>query len=140
MHTRLALGLAIAASVSVLPLTAAAHEDSLPVSEASSSSAQIVVRDADSGKLRAATPDEAAALGKLRANRSGLRAIAATPQAKSHRSGATGVRVTEDMMSYSVVSRGADGKLIEQCVTSKDTADGIVQAGATPVTTALPTE
>ncbi|XHS79089.1 post-PEP-CTERM-1 domain-containing protein [Burkholderiaceae bacterium UC74_6] len=140
MHTRLALGLAIAASISVLPLTAAAQQDSLAVSEASTNSAQIVVRDADSGKLRAATADEAAALGKLRTARSGLRAIAAAPQVKFHGSGATGVRVAEDMMSYSVVTRGADGKLVEQCFASKDEAEAAIKNGVAPVTTALPTE
>jgi len=140
MHKRLALGLAIAASASVLPLIAAAHEDSLPVGDSSNGLAQIVVRDADTGKLRAATPEEAVSLHKLRGDRSGLRAMAVTPQTKFHASGAIGVRATEDMMSYSVVTRGADGKLVEHCASSKDVAEGIVQNGAAPVTTDLPTE
>ncbi len=93
----------------------------------------VVVRDAETGKLRAATNEEREALQSLRANKRALtlRAVAATPQLKRHATGATGVRLTDDMQSYSVMVRRADGTLEEQCFPSKQEADAAVAKGFT---------
>jgi hypothetical protein len=137
MLTKFALGLALSAA---LPAAALADEGVLPIG-ATDSNTQVVVRDAQTGKLRAATAEEHAALHEQRAaKRSALRSASATPQTKFHASGAVGVRMTDDMMSYSVVARGADGKLVEQCFASKAEADAAVKNGILVGKTALATE
>ena len=147
MITRISLGLAIAAA---LPLAAQAHEaaaaatpDSTAAAPAAAQESLVIVRDADTGKLRPATAEEHAALKALPASgkaRVALRAMAIGPQPKRHSSGAVGIRVTDDMASQSVVVRGADGKLIEACFASKEEAENFMKSGATAAKTALPTE
>ncbi|SEL83797.1 hypothetical protein SAMN05216359_1198 [Roseateles sp. YR242] len=114
----------------LLPLAASAAEGSLPVSEAAQD-ALVVVRDAETGKLRAATNEERASLQSLRAAKRSvaLSAVAATPQVKRHPNGATGVRLTDDMTSYSVMVRRPDGKLEELCFATKEEADAAVTKG-----------
>lgn len=92
-----------------------------------------VVRDATTGKLRAPTAQEAQELAAQRpaatlrdgpsARIMSARASAATPLVRSHQGGATSVRVTEEFASHSVVTRGADGKLHQQCVSARDAAN-----------------
>jgi hypothetical protein len=146
MITRISLGLAIAAA---LPLAAQAHEAaapaSLPVAAAADSNNIIIVRDAETGRLRPATTEEHNALKALPANanaraRFASRAAAATPLLKQHRSGAVGVRLTDDMVSQSVMVRGADGKLIEACFDSKEEAEAFMKNGGAVAKSALPTE
>ncbi|WP_377154933.1 post-PEP-CTERM-1 domain-containing protein [Roseateles sp. UC29_93] len=151
MITRISLGLAIAAA---LPLAAQAHEAaapaSLPVADAAAIAAAdtnqiVIVRDADTGRLRPATPEEHNALKALPANanaraRVASRAAAMTPLLKQHRSGAVGVRLTDDMVSQSVMVRGADGKLIEACFASKEEAEAFMKNGGAVAKSALPTE
>lgn len=125
------LPLAASASDTAAPADAPAAQDRLPVTEAPQDTL-VVVRDAETGKLRAATNEERAALQSLRASKRvmALSAVAATPQVKRHAvSGATGVRMTDDMLAYSVVVRRADGKLEEQCFPSKQEADAAVAKG-----------
>jgi hypothetical protein len=144
MITRISLGLAIAAA---LPLAAQAHEAAAPATPDTAAAAPqeslVIVRDADTGKLRPATAEEHAALKALPASgkaRMAFRAMAIGPQLKRHSSGAVGIRVTDDMASQSVVVRGADGKLIEACFASKEEAEHFMKSGATAAKTALPTE
>lgn len=160
MITRISLGLAIAAA---LPLAAQAHEAataaaapaatpaSLSVADAAAAATAadtnniIIVRDADTGLLRLATPEEHSALKALPANanaraRVASRAAALTPLVKQHRSGAVGVRLTDDMVSQSVMVRGADGKLIEACFASKEEAEAFMKNGGAVAKSALPTE
>lgn len=103
---------------------------------------QVVVRDASSGKLRAATPQEAQTLLKAgtHANAARLGGGMKTMQ-RQHWSGARGVRLSDEFMSHSVVVKQADGSLAEYCVEGKDAAEGVVHASA-PVakTNELPTE
>ncbi|WP_416762775.1 post-PEP-CTERM-1 domain-containing protein [Roseateles sp. So40a] len=151
MITRITLGLAIAAA---LPLAAQAHdaaEHATPAAAAAQSTAPVasqdalvIVRDAETGKLRPATAEEHEALKAIPANnlraRVAMRAAALTPQLKRHSSGATGVRLTDDMASQSVIVRGADGKLIEACFASKEEAEAFIKNGGTLAKSALPTE
>lgn len=74
----------------------------------------VVVRDAQTGKLRAPTPDEAKAL-RARTPAAAL-APAREPAVTTRRDGARGVRLGERTMVYEVVTRGADGSLSSQCV------------------------
>ncbi|WP_431257132.1 post-PEP-CTERM-1 domain-containing protein [Roseateles chitinivorans] len=149
MITRISLGLAIAAA---LPLAAQAHEAAAPaaadastVSTApvASQDALVIVRDAETGKLRPATAEEHAALKALAPTaraRVALRAAAISPQMKLHSSGAVGIRMTDEMASQSVIVRGADGKLIEACFASKEEAEAFIKSGGTLAKSALPTE
>ena len=97
----------------------------------------IAVRDAETGQLRAATAEEAAALataGKTAASaRIGGAKVATGLLAKRHASGAVGTRVNDDMASYSVVVRQADGSVATACVDSKSAAEQAVQSGVLPV-------
>jgi len=136
--------------LAVLPLQALANggaaEAAKPAQALASVDAtanQIVVRDADTGQLRAATPDEARTLHSSRPVASSLRrsaAVAATPQARFHYSGARGARLTDEFMSYSVLVRQPDGKLAEICFDSKEAADEALKAAPIAKTTTLPTE
>lgn len=148
MITRISLGLAIAAA---LPLAAQAHEAAAPATAAAATPAAapvvaqeslVVVRDAETGKLRPATAEEHAALqAQLPAAKArvALRAVALSPQMKLHSSGATGIRATDEMASQSVVVRGPDGRLIEACFASKEEAEAFMKS-ASAAKSALPTE
>ena len=142
---RLASGLTLAGVVA-MPLHAAAQEPAQPAQvfiPVDATSNQMVVRDADTGQLRAATADEARALHANRpAAAATLRrsAAATTPQARAHVSGARGARLTDEFMSYSVLVRQPDGKLVELCFESKEAAEEALKASPIAKTTTLPTE
>lgn len=74
-----------------------------------------VVRDAETGKLRDATPAERAALQASSMRRT-LRAAPQPVLQKYHASGAQGARLTDDFMSAATAVRKPDGKLESQCV------------------------
>ena len=74
-----------------------------------------VVRDAETGKLRDATPAERAALQASGVRRT-LRAAPQPVLQKYHASGAQGARLTDDFMSAAMAARKPDGKLETQCV------------------------
>jgi hypothetical protein len=74
----------------------------------------VVVRDPQTGKMRAPTADE---LKALRAQTpSAALAAPRQPAAVSRGDGSRGVRLGEKNMVYEVVTRGADGKLTRECV------------------------
>lgn len=97
-----------------------------------------VVRDAETGQLRAPTAAEISALQLRAARTSTLRTgPTATTQQKFHASGARGVRLTDAFMSQSVAVRRADGTVDATCVHTQDAADAALRA---PVTAQLETE
>ena len=98
--------------------------------------AQVVVRDSATGHLRAPTESESAT---LHAAGAALRHSARAPQPRSHHSGAKGVRLTEDFMSYSVVIKQPDGRLVEYCFPNEEAANAAVTAPVSAPNT-LPTE
>ena len=98
--------------------------------------AQVVVRDAATGHLRAPTDSESKA---LRDSGTTLRRVAQAPMQRAHYSGAKGVRLTEDFMSYSVVVRQPDGRLVEYCFANPQDAEAAVTAPVSAPNT-LPTE
>lgn len=91
----------------------------------------VAVRDAVTGQLRAPTADELAALqAKSQAAKSSrLRALAAAPvQAERMNSrGAFGFRPGPENVSYSVVTRNADGSFSSTCVQGQEQAEAIVK-------------
>lgn len=86
----------------------------------------VVVRDADTGELRAPTPSEARALHP-RTNASAAAAAAPPPKMLTGPGGRRSVQLGERHMVYSVVTRGADGKLDEQCVHGAHAAEHAVK-------------
>ena len=82
----------------------------------------IAVRDAETGRLRAATPDEIKALRAATPPGAALTGRPPSqPQAVVTRpNGARGVRVGDSHKVFEVVTRGADGKLSSQCVQGED--------------------
>ena len=75
----------------------------------------VVVRDPQTGRMRAPTADELRALRAKTPAAASLRAGQA-PSAVSRPDGARGVRLGERRMVYDVVTRDADGNLTRQCV------------------------
>lgn len=120
------LGLAFAAA---LPLHA--QEATEPEQSADN---MTVVRDAESGKLRAATADEQAALRSQSAKGRVRAAAAPLPLQKFHKSGARGARLTKEFLSSSVAVRKADGTLEKQCFDAHGAAEAAVQSGHIHVT------
>ena len=119
-----------AAAAACLPFAAQAHDDAEHAGEANK---LIVVRDADTGALRAATAEEAAALAAKPATgkapmAAARGAITQQPLLKTHRSGAQGARLTDAMACYSVAVRRADGSIGTQCVEGKAEAEAALDA------------
>jgi hypothetical protein len=81
----------------------------------------IVVRDAQTGKLRSATPAEAKVLRAQQVRRT-LAAPAATSTVNVRPNGTLHKHLGERGMVYSVVTRNVDGKLDTQCVKGEDAA------------------
>ena len=97
--------------------------------------AQIVARDPVTGAVRLATPEEVQALHRSRGAQ--VRSGPPTSARHVHPNGARGARLTDEFMTYSVVLRGADGKLVEICVEDPST----LAAKPAPAKSAnLPTE
>lgn len=115
-------------SFTILPIYAAADDDHAVDSstEAVQSTDQItVVRDADTGKLRAPTAQEYATLHEKSAKHNARIAPAATLQ-KFHFTGARGARLTDEFTSAVVAVRAADGGIVQQCFDSRDAAEAAV--------------
>lgn len=86
----------------------------------------VVVRDADTGELRAPTSEEARALHP-RTNASAAGTAAPAPKMVTGPGGRRSVQLGDRHMVYSVVTRGADGKLEEQCVHGAHAAEHALQ-------------
>ena len=120
-------------SLSLMGVVATAGALALPAQAYGGADSMVVVKDAVSGELRAPTADEAAALTAAKAvNAKGAARGALALLPKRHSSGAVGVRVNDDMASYSVMTKRADGTLAEICVQSKSEAEQAVQSGVLP--------
>ncbi len=88
----------------------------------------VVVRDAESGALRAPTAEEYRALVPSAAaahERKFARGIVAAPQVTVAKNGTRSASVA-DKAVYSVVTRNADGSLAEACVTGEEAANALV--------------
>jgi hypothetical protein len=88
----------------------------------------VVVKDPQTGKMRAPTPEELRTLrAKAPKRAASLAGTPAAPQSLSRRDGARGVRLGEKTLVYDVVTRGEDGKLSEQCVQGEAAAGNALQ-------------
>jgi hypothetical protein len=134
-----AFAVALGAAMSAAAQSGPAAAPGIDVSASPAAEAQIVVKDGDTGRLRAATPEEARALHAGRANaRAGRRG--ASPESRSHWSGAQGARLTDDFMSFTVVVKRDDGKLVELCVEGAETTAKVVGSAPQFKPATLPTE
>jgi hypothetical protein len=122
----------VLAGLAALALPASAQQAQATPLE--SSQAMTVVRDAETGKLRAATADEQQVLQQAAKTRTARVAPATTLQ-KFHASGARGARLTDEFMSTSVAVRKADGGIATQCYESHGAATTAVSSGHTHATT-----
>jgi hypothetical protein len=131
--------LSLALAAAALPL----HAQEAPQQAVAQPEALTVVRDAETGKLRAPTAEEAAAMTQQATSRTRFARVAVqTPLQKFHGSGAVGARLTDEMVSSSaVVVRNADGSLQKLCFDAHDAAETTVKTGHVHVNTAAnPTE
>jgi len=83
----------------------------------------VVVRDAQTGQLRAPTAAESRALAPKTTS---AMTAPARPSMVTHASGARQVRLGERGLVYSVVTRDADGKLSDECVRGEEAAEHAV--------------
>jgi hypothetical protein len=117
-------------SMALAALLAAGAACSLPAAaEQDRQEGMVVVRDAQTGQLRNATPAEVKAL-RAQETRRGLVAPE-PPSAVTIRSdGTMQKRLGERGMVYSVVTRDADGKLGTQCVKGEEAAQAALERPA----------
>ena len=91
----------------------------------------VVVRDPQTGKMRAPTPEELRALrAKAPPSPAALAGAPQQPQTLTRRDGARGVRLGEKTLVYDVVTRGEDGKLSRRCVEGEAAADAALKQPA----------
>jgi len=88
-----------------------------------------VVKDAETGQLRAPTAAEAAALqAKAAALKSRSRVVPQQVLSKTNKNGIKGFRLTDENLSTSVAVRKADGSIERQCFDSHGAgADAVAQ-------------
>lgn len=122
-----------AALWAALPPKAGAQMQPQPEQQPSQQQGMVVVRDAQTGQMRAPTAAEARALAPPSAARL---SAPAQPTMVTHPGGSRQVRLGERGLVYSVVKRGADGKLAEQCVHGTEAAEKAVHAPTTAATSA----
>lgn len=108
------------ASKRTAPMTLAAT--ALAVAAALPAAAQTVVRDAETGQLRAPNAEEARALQGNNNQRRALRSTLAAPQQRTLASGAVMAELDESTHMYSVARRLPDGSVSRECVQGEDTA------------------
>jgi len=119
-------GLAAALAVAAVVMSPAA-------SAGETSSGLRVVKDAVTGELRAPTAEESAALesagsGKaLRRAPRGLLTGKLNPAAVQHADGTVEQELDESSLSYTVMTRNADGSTSMVCVTGTEAADGALK-------------
>ena len=116
-HAALLLALAALAAA---PASFAQQEAAAPTAPG-----VIVVRDAQTGKLRAPTAAEYKALAKVA--QPGVRAMTVPPATIKRADGALQRRLGEAGLTYSVISRDKDGKLRIECVQGADAAQQATQ-------------
>jgi len=85
-----------------------------------------VVRDAETGALRAPVASEAAAL-QTKPRTAVVKTAAKQPLLRSYASGAHSAKLPSELASYSVAVRRADGSLDSDCVQGEDAAAKAIQ-------------
>jgi hypothetical protein len=99
----------------------------LALGAAAAAQAQVVVRDAETGAFRPATAAEAAALASQKSSgKTGPRGLltgTASPRAVARADGSLELEHDESMLNYAVVTRTADGRLVQRCVPNAKVAE-----------------
>lgn len=127
------LGAGLALCAFALP---AAAQETQQQEAVQSADAQTVSRDAATGQLRNATPEEQASLQALKAARQARVAPKPLLQ-KFHKSGAAGIRLNEEFLSSSTAVRMPDGKIEMICNEAHGSEPAVAHVHAaanTPVT------
>jgi hypothetical protein len=130
-----ASAMATLCALAAFSLQAKAQQQAQPESP-QGQAGMVVVRDAQTGKMRAPTPDELKAL-RARDPAPATLAAGTPPQHQAlapRRDGTRGVRLSDRTMVYDVVTRGADGKLSSECVHGAAAAEAAL--GGAPATDA----
>ena len=112
----------------------------LTAAEAPVADAQIVVKDGDTGKLAPRDPRRSARAARRLGPHARAVPGGASPESRAHWSGARGARLTDDFMSFTVVVKRADGKLVELCVEGAETTAKVVESAPQLKPATLPTE
>jgi hypothetical protein len=121
-NERLLIALPLAALFAAVVMHSPAH--------AAGQDGMVAVRDPQTGQLRAPTPDEMKALAPVRSAGVSPK-VPLSSLVVTKPNGARTLRLGELGQVYSVVSRGADGKLAEQCVQGEEAvARALAQAAA----------
>jgi hypothetical protein len=110
-------------AATALTALCAATVMALPPVHAAGQEGMVVVRDAQTGQLRAPTAAEAAA---LHSKSSLLRQAPAQRVESVGPAGSRKVQMGKSALVYSVVTRDGDGKLAEQCVSGEQAAHAAV--------------
>jgi hypothetical protein len=113
-------------SAAALPSHAAAQQANQPANQVATAPADAitVVRDAETGKLRAPTEAELQTL-KLAGQASRIRATPAHTMQKFHANGATGVRLTDEFVSTALAVRNSKGGVDMQCLEQGHSAQDV---------------
>ena len=127
-------GLLCAAGITLALLGLAIQSAAAQEVPAQSADSMTVVRDAETGKLRAPTAAEQAALqsqaqARASGNASAMRAAPKATQQKFHASGARGARLTDEFVNSAVAVKKPDGSVEMQCFDSHDAAKSAVATG-----------
>lgn len=88
----------------------------------------VVVRDAETGQLRAPNAEEAKALNASRSKASRSSLAAAAPEPRTLANGAVAMDLDESTLIYSVARRNADGSISRFDVQGKDVAEKAVKS------------
>ena len=88
----------------------------------------IVVRDAETGQLRAPTAEEAKALGAARGKSARSALAVAAPEARTLANGAVAMDLDDSTMVFAVARRNADGTISRFDVHGKAAAERAVKA------------
>jgi hypothetical protein len=102
----------------------------MPAAGAAEQPGMVVARDPHTGQLRAPTQAELQALRAHGAAAMLGKVAPAAPAVVARKDGVRQVRLGENAMVYSVVTRDANGKLVAQCVHGEQAANDAVKSGA----------
>jgi hypothetical protein len=128
------------AQAAAAPATAAAA----PAAATTGGDALAVVRDAETGQLRAPTAEELAAMNRRQAGQQ-LRAprptdAPSTPLVRRTSGSAVNVRLTPEFASYAVMVRQPDGTLAQRCIQAPDADEALTKAKTALAPAAKPAE
>jgi hypothetical protein len=112
--------------IAALPLAALFAAVALHTPTASAQEGMVVVRDPQTGQLRAPTAAEMQTLTKQRRTL----AAPAQPTAVTRSDGVRQVYMGDKSQVYTVVTRDADGKLVNHCVQGESAAKAAVEQPA----------